>query len=55
MTGLVNQSFPSYEDSADAVPLNLPMLAWFGKYALSAGSQADDPRLSPLLVPTEEL
>ena len=31
------------------------MLEWFGKYTLPDGSQAEDPRLSPLLVPTEEL
>ena len=55
VTDLVNQDFPSYEDSADAVPLNVAMLEWFGKHTLSDGSQADDPRLSPLLVPAEEL
>ena len=37
------------------MPLNVAMLEWFGKHTLSDGSQADDPRLSPLLVPAEEL
>ena len=55
VTDLVNQDYASYEDSADAVPLNIAMLEWFGTHALADGSQPDDPRLSPLLVPTENL
>lgn len=51
---LVTKDSPSYLANADAKPLNVPMMAWFGKYVLPTPDDAKNPRLS-LLLAGEEL
>lgn len=55
VTDFVGQDYASYEDSADAKPLNVPMLEWFGQHEMTDPGQAEDVRLSPLRASVEEL
>ena len=45
---LTNQATPSYEDSAQAKPLNKPMMGWFGKQVFADPAQMSDPRVDLL-------
>ncbi len=40
---------PSYQENAEAKPLNKAMMAWFGKHTLAKPEDAQNPRLSLLL------
>ena len=55
LTDFVGQDYASYRDSAGAKPLNVAMLEWFAKYALTDFNQAYDVRLSPLRASRGEL
>lgn len=55
VTDLDHKDWSSYQDSADAKPLNVPMLEWFGKHLMNDPTEATDIRLSPLHAPRELL
>ena len=46
---------PSYEENANAVPLNRAMMVWFWHHYLESAEQKLDPHLSPLLADLEDL
>ena len=43
---IANMATPSYVDSANAKPLNKPMMAWFAKYAFGKAEDSRDPRIN---------
>ena len=45
ITQATDLATPSYVDSAQAKPLNKPMMEWFAKYALSKPEDKKDPRI----------
>lgn len=51
----MGRDYASYEDSADAKLPSLAMVGWFADHLLTAPSQAEDTRLSPLRASAEEL
>ena len=42
---------PSYNENAEAVPLNKPGMQWFFRYYLNNPQEGADPRISPLRAP----